>query len=531
MKGSKSEPDDSKKEVMTLVDGKEYESVVFKLHIQCGQISESGAEDVWAGEGCGPSSAVEALDAIDLAISQKIQQDNQPSISRLSHRSSLASTFQAYLMDSAPGVPHIHSSATNDHKPTWYFENGLRKVQPYLFQFSTFAKAHAVASEESLLTCSSPSVIKINGKNIKKDVIIRNGDRITNTLHRHEPPVTGDPVRILHRDDEKGLLVVEKPGSMPVHPPVGITIIPCCRFCASITIYHSFTVTSNRLDRLTSGVMVCALTVEASRGLSKYFSTEGAVKKSTLHAVVETFQTENNMRRTSLNYRSTNRLNVVHPEGKHAKTIFKKLSYDSESDLQCYIVSKNGSSSIDLKSAAQAYHLCRPTDHRPLSPAPGVGPISWKGRHLLRAMGTTTTETNAPLDEEPVANEDESVVAVEVAINELASAVILELRKARDIEDDFGRVKDTVHIDKAFKSTDELQKSLASNSLPATQLLMISFVPSVESLSYLIPSQSNCISIYMLSGTRPKVGTSVVRCHGGQLMRNGKLGNLLYNAM
>lgn len=26
----------------------------------------------------------------------------------------------------------------------------------------------------------------------------------------------GDPVRILHRDDVKGLLVVEKPGSMPV---------------------------------------------------------------------------------------------------------------------------------------------------------------------------------------------------------------------------------------------------------------------------------------------------------------------------
>lgn len=38
-------------------------------------------------------------------------------------------------------------------------------------------------------------------------------------------------------------------------------------------------VASNRLDRLTSGVMVCALTVEASRKLSTYFSTEGAVKK------------------------------------------------------------------------------------------------------------------------------------------------------------------------------------------------------------------------------------------------------------
>jgi hypothetical protein len=46
-----------------------------------------------------------------------------------------------------------------------------------------------------------------------------------------------------------------------------------------------------------------------------------------------------------------------------------------------------------------------------------------------------------------------------VAINQLAEAVILELRKARDIEDDFGRVKDTVHIDRAFKSPLELQQS------------------------------------------------------------------------
>lgn len=38
-------------------------------------------------------------------------------------------------------------------------------------------------------------------------------------------------------------------------------------------------VASNRLDRLTSGVMICALTIEASRGLSAYFGQEGAVKK------------------------------------------------------------------------------------------------------------------------------------------------------------------------------------------------------------------------------------------------------------
>ncbi|KAH9466357.1 hypothetical protein Pst134EB_001411 [Puccinia striiformis f. sp. tritici] len=456
--------------------------------------------------------------------------------------------FQAYLMDSAPGVPHIHSSATKyDHKPTWYFENGLRKVQPYLFQFSTFAKerwrgrsvidvfrfaivyvdvrkhhltsisysystdfrdrspeyyAHAVAS----------GVIKINGKNIKKDVIIRNGDRITNTLHRHEPPVTGDPVRILHRDDEKGLLVVEKPGSMPVHPTGRYnynTLLSILRFDYDLPLVH----TSNRLDRLTSGVMVCALTVEASRGLSKYFSTEGAVKKEYIARCRGNFPDgEIICEEPLLTIDRQIGLNVVHPEGKHAKTIFKKLSYDSESDssvLHCRPITGR-SHQLRVHLQFLGFPILNDTIYCNMK---AWGPSHGKGGIFFAPLGTTTTETNAPLDEEPVANEDESVVAVEgeepranqtsqkrppknklgrnqrqgisqvnekrqkldpesaeagncsgVAINELASAVILELRKARDIEDDFGRVKDTVHIDKAFKSTDELQKSLASNS-------------------------------------------------------------------
>lgn len=38
-----------------------------------------------------------------------------------------------------------------------------------------------------------------------------------NTVHRHEPPVTNDPVLVLHVDKEKQFCVISKPGSMPVH--------------------------------------------------------------------------------------------------------------------------------------------------------------------------------------------------------------------------------------------------------------------------------------------------------------------------
>lgn len=35
-----------------------------------------------------------------------------------------------------------------------------------------------------------------------------------NMVHRHEIPVTSTPVKILHRDDEHGFIVIDKPGSI-----------------------------------------------------------------------------------------------------------------------------------------------------------------------------------------------------------------------------------------------------------------------------------------------------------------------------
>jgi len=81
-------------------------------------------------------------------------------------------------------------------------------------------------------------VTTINGEIAKPDTIIRNGDRIEfgvftplrcpmwlkfwprNIVHRHEPPVTAKPVKILHHDAERGFLVIDKPGSIVGRPSV-----------------------------------------------------------------------------------------------------------------------------------------------------------------------------------------------------------------------------------------------------------------------------------------------------------------------
>jgi len=46
-------------------------------------------------------------------------------------------------------------------------------------------------------------VTTVNGKVAKSDTIVRNGDRIENIVHRHEPPITSRPVKILHEDRER----------------------------------------------------------------------------------------------------------------------------------------------------------------------------------------------------------------------------------------------------------------------------------------------------------------------------------------
>lgn len=87
-----------------------------------------------------------------------------------------------------------------------------------------------------------------------------------NTVHRHEPPVVGTPLEILVDDGE--VLVVDKPASIPVHP--------CGRFRHNTVIFilgkeHGISElhTVHRLDRLTSGVLLFARTLEASKKLDQ----------------------------------------------------------------------------------------------------------------------------------------------------------------------------------------------------------------------------------------------------------------------
>jgi RluA family pseudouridine synthase len=88
------------------------------------------------------------------------------------------------------------------------------------------------------------------------------GDVISHIVHRHEPPVTAASVTILH--DADGLLVVDKPASIPVHPAGRFhyntlsEIVQAERPAVDPSSSEHKLGLINRLDRLVSGVSMFA---------------------------------------------------------------------------------------------------------------------------------------------------------------------------------------------------------------------------------------------------------------------------------
>ena len=90
----------------------------------------------------------------------------------------------------------------------------------------------------------------MNDEKTSVDYVVQNNDFISHTVHRHELPVTGHKIRVIHEDDD--WVVVDKPASIPVHP--------CGRYRHNTVIFilakelgFKKIHTVHRLDRLTSG--------------------------------------------------------------------------------------------------------------------------------------------------------------------------------------------------------------------------------------------------------------------------------------
>ena len=59
--------------------------------------------------------------------------------------------------------------------------------------------------------------VVVNGLRVSTvKATVKNGDIISHTLHRHEPPVTARPIVIVHEDND--MIVINKPAGVNVNP-------------------------------------------------------------------------------------------------------------------------------------------------------------------------------------------------------------------------------------------------------------------------------------------------------------------------
>ncbi|XP_072169444.1 uncharacterized protein [Diadema setosum] len=230
----------------------------------------------------------------------------------------------------------------------YYFENGLRKVKPYVYKFETHAKGRwfgcklldvfrkefRLETPEYYEVAIKEGLIRVNKAAASPDRILRNNDFMQSKVHRHEPPVSGEPIQIIA--DTEDYLVINKPASIPVHP--------CGKYRRNTLVFilgreYGFRGlhTIHRLDRLTSGLLLFARTREVSLRLDAYVR-DRRLEKIYVCKVQGEFPSEP-VECAEPIFIVSHKIGVcrVKADGKPCHTRFERLSYDGETSIiKCF---------------------------------------------------------------------------------------------------------------------------------------------------------------------------------------------------
>lgn len=228
-----------------------------------------------------------------------------------------------------------------------FVENGLRHVYPYYFTFKTHCKGRWVGrtlievfkeefrseTQEYYDKAICVGKITVNGSQATQGTVLKDNDVICNTVHRHEPPVTDNPLEIIELTDD--LVVLNKPSSIPVHP--------CGRYRHNTVVFilgkeHGLTnlFTLHRIDRLTSGILMFARTLTKTQELESQIRNREIEKEYVCRVQGEfpsgTVDCEEPIVVVS------HKIGVcrVTPNGKPCKTVFTRISFNgSTSVVKC----------------------------------------------------------------------------------------------------------------------------------------------------------------------------------------------------
>lgn len=165
----------------------------------------------------------------------------------------------------------------------------------------------------------------MNGNTAGPDTVIKNGQVISHTLHRHEPPVTANEIGVIHEDDD--MLVIDKPAGVPVHSAGRYhynSVVEILRAQRSSSFLPR---PCNRLDRLTSGVMFIGKHPKGADTMAKNL-LQRSVQKEYVARVKGKFPDgvvvcDQPVMQVSPKLG----LNRVRATGKDAKTKFRRMAY------------------------------------------------------------------------------------------------------------------------------------------------------------------------------------------------------------
>ncbi|KAL8721819.1 MAG: hypothetical protein Q9225_001574 [Loekoesia sp. 1 TL-2023] len=282
--------------------------------------------------------------------------------------------------------PDVVTTPCDPWPRPYYLEDGLRKVRPYHFTYNTYCKQRWRGRElldifatefrdrpqeyyKDAIECGN---VTINGQKVSSvQQIVKNGDVISHTLHRHEPPVTAQPIGIVHEDNN--MIVINKPAGVPVHPAGRYNYNSIVEIMRAERGHGWNPLPCNRLDRLTSGVMFVGKHPKAAEKLTDQIMARTVKKEYVARVIGEFPEGDVICDQPVMQISPKLGLNRARASGKDARTIFKRMAFYPPRPMT------NGSGP-------------KPEDHRSEKEKTQDSKMAWKGKEgysIVRCLPLT----------------------------------------------------------------------------------------------------------------------------------------------